>query len=280
MAQLMEFLFEGSKAGRVENVARYHVAPRHCFLRAISMWISPLVSPSFKKNLCDQFFLAKLAFATGVEDNPLMEGACFCGCGAWVGEFMVTLMLVNQCLPDIPHKERVTMGYEPPFNPGWKTIPMMPGFPLVWNRWAWVFWNTENLETRWFLGFKYFWTQICSPWSLVEVMQFDLPIFFWNGWLTRQLFFCCCFATSFRVCVWNFECWQMPWSTLWTETFWYSDDFWKSNFRPCAEVSFWAGIMWPQPFKLRLQICISDLIGNLSEIGKHETYFQNDAKQI
>jgi len=37
--------------------------------------------------------------------------------------------------------------------------------------------------------------------------------------------------------------------------------------------------MWPQPFKLVLQICISDLIGNLSEIGKHETYWQNDAKQ-
>ena len=113
MAQLMEFLSEGSKAGRVENVTRYHVAPSF-FLHAISMWISSWFLQVSRNSVCDHFFLAKLAFATGVEDNPLMEGACFCVCGAWVGDFMVTLMLVNQCLPDIPHKQRVTMGYEPP----------------------------------------------------------------------------------------------------------------------------------------------------------------------
>ena len=62
-----------------------------------------------RKILSGHFFLAKLAFA-GVEDNPLMEGTCFCGCGAWVGDFMVTLMLVNQCLPDIPQKQRLRMG--------------------------------------------------------------------------------------------------------------------------------------------------------------------------
>ena len=106
MAQLMEFLSDGSKAGRVENVTRYHVAPIFfCmpFRGGFHYWFLQVS----RNSLCDQFFLAKLAFATGVEDNPLMEGACSCRCRAWVGDFMVTLMLVNQCLPDIPHKERV-----------------------------------------------------------------------------------------------------------------------------------------------------------------------------
>lgn len=101
MAQLMELLSEGSKAGRVENVTRYHIIFCMPFRCGFHYWFLQVS----RNRLCDQFFLAKLAFATGVEDNPLMEGACFCGCGAWVGDFMVTLMLVNIVSLTFPTKK-------------------------------------------------------------------------------------------------------------------------------------------------------------------------------